>query len=68
MSTWTNTVDKSWRRTMSRLELLKEIKTELIDLEKPIAAIQNLEDAKRCKDNLVKLWENYGNILDIERG
>lgn len=53
---------------MSRLELLKEIKTELIDLEKPIAAIQNLEDAKRCKDNLVKLWEDYGEVLDIERG
>jgi len=53
---------------MSRLELLKEIKTELIDLEKPIAAIQNLEDAKRCKDNLVKLWESFGEVLDIERG
>ena len=49
-----------------RLKLLKGIKTELIDLEKPIAAIQNLEDAKRCKDNLVKLWKSYGDVLDIE--
>lgn len=50
---------------MSRLELLKEIKTELIDMEQDIKEIKDFKSAKRCIDKLAELW-NHFKVLDIE--
>lgn len=49
-----------------RLELLEGIRTELLDMKDQIEDIENFEDAKRCTVNLAKLWESFGEVLDIE--
>ena len=52
-------------QNLSRLKLLEGIKSELLDMEKDIEGIEDLEDAKRCMDNLAELWATF-KVLNVE--